>query len=128
MMTTVCFWMEPQAPETESEHGFEMSRDGLTQSVTSSSESESTSMRGISSSSSCSPFRIGLGTMVDGRSVLSEVAFESVTVERRPIVLPATSNIFDGCGKGGGGFVEIIDICSLGSIEGKALSRKFCIG
>lgn len=95
--------------------------DCFPQSVASSSESESISMRGISSSPSCSSSfenRTGLGTMVDGPPVLSEVIFESATVERSPIELLAASGIIDDFVGGGGGFVVMTDNCSLGSLEG----------
>jgi len=88
-------------------------------------------MRGISSSPSCSSSlgnATGLETVVNERPVSSEIIFESASVECRPTVLLAISNIFDGFVGGGGGFVKMTDICSLGSTGGRALSREFCVG
>lgn len=86
-------------------------------------------MRGISSSPSCSSSFENRATMVDELPVLSEAVFETVTVEWSPIVLLIDSNIFDGSVGGGGGFIEMTDVWSLGSSRGKVLlSRKFSVG
>lgn len=105
--------------------------DSNRQSVASSSESESMSMRGISSSSSCSSSlgnKTGLDTLADGWPVLWVAVFEGATVEWRPLVLLIASDIFDSIIRGGGEFVEMTDICSLGSTRGRTLSRKFDAG